>query len=569
MPDGRLTWHAGSVLPYASLWHTVLRACALNALHPRDLPPRMARPLATVELLENHGDVDVTAFAHALGESPAAFRWSTLGGLPAWLDRALVVPQPRLCLACLAAGYHAALFSVALLDACPIHGMPLVDRCHCGAPFRATLRSLTDYGTAGSCQCGRLHFFTRDTCRRPRLTPAMTRSLDPVAAWLDAMSSLIRPARLEEALCQPAPDSVAWLAAAADTLGLPYPACFRTMRPIHVAAVWYGTPFPVVSSHHPQPQQAVARNDGPTSYWPTTPATTVYRALARHVRRHLAPGSTRWVAGFIDACDPLMIAEQVGGSRRARQAFVDLLWGRDRVPHRAAALARSAAAGGNGGALRRDAGGRLPGSRRGRCRCRGPALARLPCRAREPRCRLARRASACDGRRAIRCGRLVGHRAEHVVARQWVACARDARRAGFRGPKPDVLGGRKPRRQGDAPGGRCGPPAGASRHDVGGQSGRVPELVRRRWMARDRRDRPGRRRSAAAQTVGAAGWTAMVLALSGRRRPFCGARGRCPAAGAGRHARRGDRGAPAWCDGLLAGLSGCAAIPSFGTHRYA
>ncbi|BCG04452.1 hypothetical protein PPGU19_090200 (plasmid) [Paraburkholderia sp. PGU19] len=32
MPDSRLTWHRGSVLPYASRWHTVMRACALNAL---------------------------------------------------------------------------------------------------------------------------------------------------------------------------------------------------------------------------------------------------------------------------------------------------------------------------------------------------------------------------------------------------------------------------------------------------------------------------------------------------------------------------------------------------------
>ncbi|MBR8165368.1 hypothetical protein LGN16_31045 [Burkholderia vietnamiensis] len=328
MPEVRLTWHTGSVLPYASLWHTVLRACALNALHPRDLPSCLARPPANVELIENRGHVDETAFALALGESPTAFRWSSLGALPPWLDCALVVPRPRLCLACLAAGYHAALFSIALLDTCPIHGMPLVDRCHCGAPFPARLRSLTDYGTAGSCRCGRLHFFTHDTCRQPVLTPAATRCLDPVAAWLDAMSSLIRPARLEEALRQPTADSIGWLAAAADTLGVPFPACFRTIPSIRAAAVAFGTRVPAVPLRRPLSRETVARHNERTSYWPTTPAITVYRALARHVRRHLAPGSMRWVAGFIDACDALMIAEQVAGSRRARQAFVELLWGR-------------------------------------------------------------------------------------------------------------------------------------------------------------------------------------------------------------------------------------------------
>ncbi|WP_322067298.1 hypothetical protein [Burkholderia ubonensis] len=328
MPDARLTWHAGSVLPYASLWHTVLRACALNALHPRDLPSCLARPPANVELIENHGHVDEAALAHALGESPTAFRWSSLGALPSWLDRALVVPRPRLCFACLAAGYHAALFSIALLDVCPIHGTPLVDRCHCGAPFPARLRSLTDYGTAGSCRCGRLHFFTRDTCRQPILAPAATRSLDPVAAWLDAMSTLIRPASLDVALHQQTPDSLAWLVAAANALGLPFPARFRTIPPVRAAAVWCGTRFPVVPSPGQPSRQPVAPGGHRPSYWPTTPAATVYRVLARHVRRHLAPGSARWVAGFIDACDPLVIGEQVGGSRHARQAFVELLWGR-------------------------------------------------------------------------------------------------------------------------------------------------------------------------------------------------------------------------------------------------
>ncbi|SPS02546.1 hypothetical protein CBM2634_U150008 [Cupriavidus taiwanensis] len=119
MADTRLTWHVGSVLPYASLWHTVLRACALNALHPHELPCRGAHPAATVELLERAGSVDIAAFARWLGEPPEAFRWSTLGVLPSWLSAALAVPWPRLCFACLAAGYHTALFSIALLDACP------------------------------------------------------------------------------------------------------------------------------------------------------------------------------------------------------------------------------------------------------------------------------------------------------------------------------------------------------------------------------------------------------------------------------------------------------------------
>lgn len=42
----RLTWHVGSVLPYASLWHTLRRAAALNTLRDLDL---LNRPVMRVD----------------------------------------------------------------------------------------------------------------------------------------------------------------------------------------------------------------------------------------------------------------------------------------------------------------------------------------------------------------------------------------------------------------------------------------------------------------------------------------------------------------------------------------
>ncbi len=330
MPDGRLTWHAGSVLPYASLWHTVLRVCALNALHPRDLSRCMAHPGAAIELISDRAhSMDIRAFADALGESHDAFRWSTLGALPTGLGGALVVPRPRLCLACLTHGYHTALFSLALLEACPIHGTPLVDHCHCGAPFRATMRTGADYGSAGSCLCGRLHFFTRATCRRPTLPPEATQALAPVVTWLEAMSRLIRPARLDDALGQNAPGSLAWVVSAARTLGLIYPSCFRPLavdRP--TATVWYRYRYPLANTRDVPPSPDGLRPSGQTGYWSTTDASTVYRAIARHVRRHIVADSIRWVARFANSCDPLAISDHIRCNDRARQAFIDLLWAR-------------------------------------------------------------------------------------------------------------------------------------------------------------------------------------------------------------------------------------------------
>jgi len=330
MSELRLSWHAGSILPYASLWHTVLRACALNALHPRDLPSSRARPPARVELLENDsGRVDVTAFAHALGETPAAFQWSTLGSLPAWLRGALTVPRPRLCLSCLADGYHSALFSISLLDVCPIHGTPLIDHCHCSAPFHTTLHSLSDFATAGSCRCGRLHFFTHETCRRPTLPAHRAQSLSPLAAWLDAMSGLIRPQNLDTALRQRVSGGPEWVASVARVLGIEYPASLRPLAApaVHVETVCYRAHSRTAPRCDCRAPRGTRHDENPT-YCRATHVTTICGAVARHVRRHYAPNSLRWAARFMRSCDPLVIGEMLRCRDQARRAFTTMLWTR-------------------------------------------------------------------------------------------------------------------------------------------------------------------------------------------------------------------------------------------------
>lgn len=328
MPESLLTWHRGSILPFASLWHTVLRACALNALHPADLPTTSACPTRSVNLLSiQTSKIDVPALARALGEPPTAFAWSTLDALPAALRVALAAPQPRVCLACLASGYHSALFSIALLDVCPIHHTPLVGRCHCGAPFNAALRSLADFGTAGCCQCGRLHLFTHETCRQPTMTADMTQALIPIVAWLQSLSQLIRPSRVDEALSQHVAGSLKWLVTTAQALGVAYPACLKVTLPTSpdTVTVVYEAPSKG-APRRDRPSPTDVQENGRSSLREMESVIKVYRALARHIRRHVAPDGDLWVSRFMRSCDPVEIGELICSSGNAQKAFVAMLW---------------------------------------------------------------------------------------------------------------------------------------------------------------------------------------------------------------------------------------------------
>lgn len=144
-PAARLTWYPGSIRPYASLWHTVLRVAALNGLRSGELPdwptalsPTGQRQRSLYPLHNARAAVNTDALASALGEAPAVFVWSHFGALAPWL-RFAVTPGFRLCLACLEEGYHSALFSLRFLSACPIHGTPLLAQCHCGRAFKDRL----------------------------------------------------------------------------------------------------------------------------------------------------------------------------------------------------------------------------------------------------------------------------------------------------------------------------------------------------------------------------------------------------------------------------------------------
>lgn len=339
MSDSVLTWHKGSVLPLASLWHTLQRAAALNVLRPKDLSGIIAESgqpdgrciPRRANLLFNDSTawpvapaVPVAEFAAWLGEPAALFEWSHLGKIPYGL-RFLFHGQFRVCPHCLAAGFHSAIFSLRLLATCPIHRCGLFSRCVCGRRFEPNLTHEL-FLQMGYCACGRMRLFTRETCRRPTMSALDVQPLVPVADWLERLSSVCVPGwdRRQGFFGRPHQDIwtldfAHWCA----ELGLGYPSCLvspPTSRP------------GLVVSHHAcgiRPERRFRRRKLEPEYgryWMNDPVTTVYRSFARYLRRHVTRGSTRQILDFVADPDPIAIAETMREDRRAVRGFAELAW---------------------------------------------------------------------------------------------------------------------------------------------------------------------------------------------------------------------------------------------------
>lgn len=346
VPSTRLTWHQGSVLPYASLWHTVQRAMWLNALQPKELllcgraPDQGGFP-RHVNLLYNETGggpggaaidaLSMRSLALALGEPEAVFTWAHLGALPRSV-RPLISPSVRVCRACLAAGYHSALHSLRLLQTCPIHDCELEDRCNCGERFSGELVVLSRMN-AGYCRCGRMAFITRQTCRRPTMRHDEAAPMSVIAAWLERLASVVRPLpsdrHRQRAHDQPFMESVeAWCA----KLGLGSPGSLRGLDTPPLRASICTAPLSAIErgcavhrvAHGGQSAEASRRKR--SSYWSADDATTIYRALARQIRRHVARGAEAHAIDFLLNPDPLQMGTRMRAQHLAMVAFADLLF---------------------------------------------------------------------------------------------------------------------------------------------------------------------------------------------------------------------------------------------------
>lgn len=345
-PSTRLTWHQGSVLPYSSLWHTVQRAMSLNALRPKELAfyGRASDQVGVprhVNLLYNETGgglrgapveaLSMRSLAQALGEPETVFVWTHLGLLPRRV-RSLISPSVRVCRACLADGYHSALHSLRLLYTCPIHGCELADRCNCGELFAGD-QVVLHRMNAGYCRCGRMAFFTSQTCRRPTMRHDETAPMSMVAAWLERLACVLRPSpsdrRAQRAHDRILQDSVgAWCA----ELDLGHPGSEIAPDPqplrasISVARLSNIERADAVCPAAHSRQGAASTRSRHSLYWSADDATTIYRSLARHIRRHVARGAEAHAIDFMLNPDPLQMGAVIRTQRQAMVAFADLLF---------------------------------------------------------------------------------------------------------------------------------------------------------------------------------------------------------------------------------------------------
>jgi len=323
----RLTWYKGSVLPYASLWHVNLRATALNRLVLEDFPRKYPSNKGTLRLLFNDSvnPLDIDAFANMLGEPNQAFRWSHFGNLTKSFHF-LVYPYIRICMQCLVKGYHSALFSICLLDICPIHQSALISYCQCGRIFKPEL-SVSDLLHPNCCECGGLAYFSRQTCRQPLLPAKETEVFEPIVTWLNQISMLILPKF--DSIDEERAEKKRWCNSAkqlCEAIGIVYPNIFIETE----GKFW---PMTTIYRSATLFTDSIAKKNqtltGPPleNYWREySPATWTYRAMSRYLRRHVVSSSQRWYELFTKTYDPIDIANILVSFPEAKLAFTEMIW---------------------------------------------------------------------------------------------------------------------------------------------------------------------------------------------------------------------------------------------------
>ncbi|WP_147311548.1 hypothetical protein [Cupriavidus taiwanensis] len=156
-------------------------------------------------------------------------------------------------------------------------------------------------------------------------------AMDQLVAWLDALTHV---AHSEAVACQRFwtrrldPEEIMALSQA---VGQPLPPSLMSLPSQHTLRV-VRRPDTVSRRHHRYRQTPAALDltEQASSYWPDAPALMVYRAMARHFRRHVVPRTATWLARIFWYPHPAVTAAR---HPQATLVMTECLWARSVEPN--------------------------------------------------------------------------------------------------------------------------------------------------------------------------------------------------------------------------------------------
>ncbi|MBT3066623.1 hypothetical protein [Rhodoferax sp. U11-2br] len=322
-----LTWYPGTILPYTSMWHTLLRATWLNDLRSGDIRQLYMSKASTGK---DCAVREAKILALALGESRQALsKFAMLEQFPPAVSRSCMVAQLRWCPACIASGFHTLLGNIRLISRCPIHAQPLIEECpKCHEKFKMRLTGLTI--VQRQCRCGYTKFVTAQEARQPSMQVAETAAWIPVAQWVKHLDCVRYSPSFERLL--PAHIQLALTARWCHDNAINYPACFDAepvfWRDAGEAKCW--SVYRAASGCLQEVKPVIKQNVEPT--WPESDQCTVYKSMGRHLRRHGLANPDRLIKILMRTFDPAAFAKTMAKRAKARVAFAEMLWTRQLEP---------------------------------------------------------------------------------------------------------------------------------------------------------------------------------------------------------------------------------------------
>lgn len=321
-----LTWYKGTVLPYASLWSTLLRATWLNDLRKGDI-----YKLAQVED-KNINDIEarsggsaeiVTLVADVLGENRSSFSSFCLKSqIPEWLYLDHASARPRCCPQCIRLGYHTWLMSIRLVVECPIHHVKLRRSCErCGGDLKMGLAGLAVRSLG--CRCGSKWGAIPYSMRQPTLAQEGINAWSEVAQWVHQAE------KMHVNFGESRPDSTEQLALTerwCSDLGIPYPACFEKSDYFWHSAkssIEHWTPYTANTSIKTKNVVGKCYEE-----FESSPQLSVYKAMSRHLRKQAKENLDQRVVEACQTKDPISLSRDFYQKTPVRDAFLEMLWTR-------------------------------------------------------------------------------------------------------------------------------------------------------------------------------------------------------------------------------------------------